>query len=476
MGTVSRYHLVRYAGLAGATLLAVSAYLGGVKPTWHGGVTPLTIWQGEYGPLIVSTWLVGTGLLVGAWWYARRGVPSTRWAYVTVGLWLLPLVVAPPMGSRDVYSYACQGAVYTAGENPYSAGVAELGCPWLQSVSPMWWDSPAPYGPVFVLLAGAAAALGGTLVGTIVVLRVVAVLGVVLAAGCLPALARRCGVPGERALWLMLGCPIVAVHLVSGAHNDALMVGLMVAGLLVIVARPGRSWSLLVGGALLGLAIGVKVTAGVVVPFAALIAAPGPYRLRALLRHGGWVVGGAVLSVLATTTASGLGWGWVNGLTRSGDSIQWTSAPTAVGLAIEYVGRLFGVRFDAVPLVRVVALVVLALVLVALWWRARTGSPMTGAGIALAATVVLAPVFHPWYAVWPLAVLAVTVGSSQWFLLPFALATFLTLPDGTNLARFTKFPGVWVMTFLVVLVVARGCVGISAVIRQNIGTARSHPG
>lgn len=451
-----RARLIRYAGLTGSILLAVSAYLGGVLPRWQDGVTPVSIWQGEHGPVIILSWLLGTGLLAGSWWAARHGVPSTRWVYVTVGLWLLPLLAAPPLGSRDIYSYACQGAVYSAGHDPYQVGVAQGGCPWLESVSPIWRDTPAPYGPLFVLLAGAAAALGGSLAGTLAVLRALALVGVALAAACLPPLARRAGVPPERALWLALACPLVTIHLVSGAHNDALMVGLLVAGLLVTVLRPGRSAVLLAGGVLLGLAVAVKATAAVVVPFAAVAAIRGPYRLRALLRDGAWVVGGAAGAVLAVSVAAGLGLGWVAGLTRSGDSVQWTSPSTALGMTIGYLGRLFGARVDAVPVTRLVGLAVLAVVLVALWWRARRRDPLFGAGLALAATVVLGPVFHPWYATWPLAVLAATARRTGWFAAPCLAASFLTLPDGSNLAMFTKFPGAPLMTLLIIVVAARG--------------------
>ncbi|MFK3981981.1 polyprenol phosphomannose-dependent alpha 1,6 mannosyltransferase MptB [Micromonospora sp. NPDC050397] len=448
MVAVPRYRLVRYTGLAGAVLLAVGAWFGGVLPQWRPGVTPVGIWQGEHGPLILTTWLVGTALLAGAWWAARHGVPSTRWTYVTVGLWLLPLLAAPPLGSRDVYSYACQGAVLADGGNPYTSGVRELGCPWLDSVSPTWQDTPAPYGPVFVLLAGLAVLVGGTLAGTLAVLRLYALLGVALTAACLPALARRAGVPPQRALWLLLGCPLVAVHLVAGAHNDALMLGLVTAGLLVVLARPGRPLPLYAGGVLLGLAIGVKATAGVVVPFAVLAALTGPYRLRALLRDGVPVAAGALSAVLAVTGASGLGWGWVDGLARSGDSVQWTSPPTAFGLTVDYAARLLGAETDAVPVTRLVGMGVLAVLLVLLWWRARHGDPLLGAGLALAATVALAPVFHPWYATWPLAVLAATTIAGRWLVVPGLLISFLTLPDGTNLARFTKLPGALGMTAL----------------------------
>ncbi|WP_274529972.1 polyprenol phosphomannose-dependent alpha 1,6 mannosyltransferase MptB [Micromonospora cabrerizensis] len=472
----------RYVGLAGAVLLTVAGHLGGALPDAPFGTTPASIWRTPDGPATLVCWLLGTALLVGAWWSLRGGTPSTRWAYVTAGLWALPLLVAPPMGSRDVYSYACQGWTYAHGVDPYAVGVAAAGCPWLDTVAPIWRDTPAPYGPVFVLLAALAVTLGGGLTGTVVLLRVIAVAGLLLAAICLPGLARAAGVPTRRAGWLVLAAPLVGVHLVAGAHNDAVMLGLLLWGLLIVVRRPGRPAALLVAGALLGLAVTVKASAVVVVPFAALAAVHGRHTVRALLRDGGWLTVGLLAALLVTSTLSGLGFGWVGGLTHSGDSEQWTSPPTAVGLVVDYAGALVGRDPQAVPVARAVALLLLAGVLVVLWWRAwqtlgglnddrlrvarveparpwvpsaaRPRVALHGAALALVATVVLSPVFHPWYATWPLGLLALSAARTTWFVLPAAGAAFLALPDGTNLARFTKAPGAVAMTVLLAFVLA----------------------
>ena len=104
------HHLSRWIGLAGSTVLAVTAYLGGALPDSPLRATPVSVWQGPRGPLVIGLWLLGLGLLAWAWWSLRDRVPSARWALVTAGLWLLPLLVAPPLGSRDGYAYACQGA------------------------------------------------------------------------------------------------------------------------------------------------------------------------------------------------------------------------------------------------------------------------------------------------------------------------------------------------------------------------------
>ena len=427
--------LVRYAGLAGSVSLAVAARLGGARSPWHPTMTPGTIFAGRDGVVLPLAWLIGTVLLVGAWCAGRRELPSARWAYLTAALWAVPLLLFLPLGSYDAYSYACQGWQQAAGLDPYAGGVDLVGCPWRDAVAPTWLDSPAPYGPVFLVLAAVAAKLGGSLGATVALLRVIAVLGVGLIAACLPALARRTGVPLSRAVWLALACPLVPIHLISGGHNDAVMVGFLLAGLTLAAGR--RMWP---AGLLLGLAIGVKATAVVVLPFAVLLA-DGPKRWRAAGELGAGVVGAlAVVSVL-----SGRGFGWVTGLMGSGVSVQWTSPSTAVGMAVDLVGP------DAVPVTRAAGIVALVAVLVVLWLRAVQAEELLRyAGYALAATVVLAPVFHPWYALWPLALLAVTVRRDTWWLVvPFAVAAVLCLPDGYNLALATKAQGAIGMTVFI---------------------------
>ncbi|MFI6820755.1 polyprenol phosphomannose-dependent alpha 1,6 mannosyltransferase MptB [Micromonospora sp. NPDC050187] len=449
------HHLLRWTGLLGSVMLAVAAVLGGALPSSPLRPTPVSIWQGPNGPQVLALWLVGTGLLAWAWWSLRDRVPSTRWALVTIGIWLLPMLVTPPLASRDAYAYACQGASYAAGINPYEQGVSALPCPWLDTISYIWRDTPAPYGPLFVALAGAVVKTVGTLEGSVVLFRLLAVVGVALIAWALPALARRCGVAPQRALWLVLACPLVPVHLISGAHNDALMVGLLVAGLAVVAARPGRPLPLLGGGLLLGLAAAIKVTALVVVPFAALAAIVGPYRIRALVRDGGWVVGAAAATLVVVTFAAGLDFGFVAGLEQGGLAIAWTSPPTAVGQTIGQVTGLFGVHVDALPVTRAIGVAVLLVVLVWLWWRARDRDPYWHAGLALTATVALSPIFHPWYWIWPLAVLAATAYQARWFLVVALVSAFTVLPDGTGLPRYTKMPGAPLMTLFVIVVAVR---------------------
>lgn len=140
---------------------------------------------------------------------------------------------------------------------------------------------------------------------------------------------------------------------------------------------------------------------------------------------------------------------------RGGAAIAWTSPSTAVGQTIGYVAAPFGGHIDALPVTRGIAVVLLAVLLVWLWWRARTRDPLYHAGLALALTVALAPVVHPWYWTWPLFVLAATAQRTRWFIVVALVASFLVLPNGTGLPRYTKTVGAPLMTLLVIVLVIR---------------------
>ncbi|MGW4944422.1 polyprenol phosphomannose-dependent alpha 1,6 mannosyltransferase MptB [Actinoplanes sp. NPDC004185] len=449
-GLLARPAFLRWLGFFGAVCCAVDAFLYGAAPFIRRNVNVVSVLREPAGALILLLWFAGLAALCVAWWYGRRLSLTPRWILVTAALWSAPLLVVPPLASRDMYANACQGALVHAGFNPYLVGVSAQPCPWLDSVSVVWRDTPTPYGPVFLVLAGLAAAFGSQL-AALISFRVLAVLGVVAIAACLPVLARRVGAPVDRALWLVLCCPLVPVHLIGGGHNDALTVAFMVAGFAVLAA-PVKSWTtLLVGGALLGLAISIKITIGVVLPFAALLAVGG---LRAagwggLIKRGGAVVAAALVVLVAGSFASGLGLGWLTALSGAGESVNWSSPPTAVGLAVEAAGRWFGAELVVVPAVRAVALVLLGVSLLVILWRSRDRDPLVGAGLALLAVIFFAPITQPWYLIWPLALFAVGTARARWLAgtVVFAMATIL--PEGTGVFRPLGVPMSFAMMVLI---------------------------
>lgn len=449
--------VLRYAGLGATALLAAGAYAAGALPGSDPAVAVRRsgLWHADPRYLAgLAAWLAGAVLLSVVWWRLRKVTATLRWVLVTGALWALPLAVAPPLGSRDVYAYACQGAIYVNGHDPYTVGAAGGGCAWLSAVPELWHDTPTPYGPLAVLTS-AAAALSGHLLVAVGLLRLVAVIGITIMVRYGVNLARLCGVDTAVAARLGMVTPVVALHGLSGAHNDALLAGLLVAALATAAARhTGRA------GVLIGLAVAVKVTAVVALPFAVLLVARDP-DWRRIARSTALIGAGATAAFAVLSLLAGLDLGWTRGLTRTGALVQWTSLPTGVGMAVGYLFRALGVPTaydEAVTAARALGLAVLAGVLVLLWWRARremssTRAVVVACGAALAAVTVLAPVFYPWYAIAPLAVLAVSTVDERvrrWLAVATIVMVFLVLPYGLGIAVLTKLPGALLDAALVV--------------------------
>src|SRR6478609_581860 len=152
----------------------------------------------------------------------------------TLLLWALPLLVAPPMFSRDVYSYLAQSQIARIGLDPYKVGPASglgLDHVFTLTVPSLWRETPAPYGPLFLWIgSGISRVTGDNIVAAVLCHRVVVLVGVGLIVWATPRLARRCGVAEVSALWLGPCNPLLFMHLVAGIHNEALMLGLMLAG------------------------------------------------------------------------------------------------------------------------------------------------------------------------------------------------------------------------------------------------------
>jgi alpha-1,6-mannosyltransferase len=137
----------------------------------------------------------GLSLLLLAWWQHGRVDTTTRQVLATLASWVAPLLLAPPMFSRDVYSYLAQGLMLDAGLDVYRHGPAALGGPVAAEVPAVWLHTPSPYGPVFLIVARAVTVVSDThLLGGVLAMRLVAVLGLALLVMAVPPLARAAGI------------------------------------------------------------------------------------------------------------------------------------------------------------------------------------------------------------------------------------------------------------------------------------------
>jgi alpha-1,6-mannosyltransferase len=387
--------------------------------------------------LLLSLVLVFAGMLVlSRVWYdlaraldRERGVPVRQLA-VIFAIWVLPLLVAPPLFSRDVYSYAAQGDMVTHGITPYQYGPSTLGAgPYVTNVDPLWGNAPAPYGPVFLRVDGLIVTLTGhNPLATVVALRLLALGGVVLLAIFVPKLAEACGRDPATAFALAVLNPITLLHLIGGAHNDALMLGLLVAG--VAMAKRGRP---VLGILICTLAAAIKVPAAVGILYIGWdwvgTAVPWRERVRPVLTAG--LISGGAMAVFASVT--GMGWGWVTSL-GTPDAVRSMIAPTT------FLGTWGGHLFHALgvgpsphavlSMARGLGLAAAGVAGVVLFVRSRRIGSVQALALTLLAIVLLGPVVQPWYVAWGLIVLApVAVGRLWGVLIGLSIGvSFLELP------------------------------------------------
>jgi alpha-1,6-mannosyltransferase len=403
----------------------------------------------------------------------------------TLLLWTLPLLIAPPMYSKDVYSYLAQSQISLEGLDPYRVGPASglgLGHVFTLSVPSLWRDTPAPYGPLFLWIGrGISALTGENIVAAVLCHRVIVLIGVGLIVWATPRLARRCGVAEVSALWLGAANPLLFMHLVAGIHNEALMLGLMLTGAefaLRGIDAPrlwptswrilGPDWEplgmLLAGSILIILSSQVKLPSLLALGFVAMALA---YRcggsLRALLLVGSAMTALTLAVMGIVGWASGLGLGWIYTLGTANVVRSWMSPPTLLALGTGQVGILLGLGDHTTAVLALTrGMGVLIIMVMVVWlllavFRGRL-HPIGGLGVALGVTVLLFPVVQPWYLLWaiiPLAAWATRTGFRvAAIIVTLVVGIFGPTANGDRFALFQIVDATVASTIIVVLLIA----------------------
>jgi alpha-1,6-mannosyltransferase len=383
--------------------------------------------------MMTLAWLMLGRFALGDRRMTRSQLDRTLW------LWVLPLLIAPPMYSRDVYSYLAQSQISINGLDPYKVGPATglgLDHVFTLSVPNMWRETPAPYGPLFLWIGrGISELTGENIVAAVLCHRLVVLLGVGLIVWATPRLARRCGVAEVSALWLGAANPLLIMHLVAGIHNESLMLGLMFAGTEFalrgvdaadpLVPRPlewphGRDdWSrwrpmamLLLGVVLITLSSQVKLPSLLALGFVAMALANrwgGTFKAFVVATGSLAAVSAVVMTLIGW--ASGLGFGWIFTLGTANVVRSWMSLPTLLALGTGQVGILLGLgdhTTAVLGLTRAMGVFIISILVTWLLIAVQRGRlhPVGGLGVALGITVLLFPVVQPWYVLWAVIPLA----------------------------------------------------------------------
>jgi alpha-1,6-mannosyltransferase len=486
----------RLFGATGTVLMAIGALGAGARPVVQdptfgvrllnlpSRIQTVSLTMTTTGAVMMAlAWLMLGRFALGPRRMSRGELDRTLW------LWVLPLLAAPPMYSKDVYSYLAQSQICRLGLDPYRVGPATglgLDHVFTLSVPSLWRETPAPYGPLFLWIGrGISALTGENIVAAVLCHRLVVLIGVGLIVWATPRLARRCGVAEVSALWLGAANPLLIMHLVAGIHNEASMLGLMLAGTEFALrgidsARPlvPRPWPglrthwpdwaplcmLLAGAILITLSSQIKLPSLLALGFVAMaLAWRWGGNLRAFVLAGGLMAGLALAVMAAVGWASRLGFGWIYTLGTANVVRSWMSPPTLIALGTGQVGILLGLGDHTTAVLSLTRGIGVLIIAVMVGWlliavlRGRL-HPVGGLGVALGGTVLLFPVVQPWYLLWaiiPLAAWATRPGFRiAVIIVTIVIGVFGPTANGDRFALFQIVDATVASTIIVALLIA----------------------
>jgi len=346
-----------------------------------------------------------SGCFVGLILRARRLSPRTVIVAI-VGLHLVVLA-GPVLLSQDIFSYVAYGRIGVVhGLNPFVHGPSVISHDHIyRFVGTQWRHVPSAYGPLFTLLSYPLTPLG--IMGAMWGFKVLATLASLATVWLVWHSAQRLGRdPMVPAIVVGLN-PLQILYGVGGAHNDLIMVALMMLGVWLSLGVRDT-----LGAASVVAAAAVKATAVAVLPF------------MLLGRRRPGVVVGSAAALGAVGVVALLAFGihsldFVSVLRRQQSFVSFDSFPTELT-------HLFGLP-GVFPIDRLLlrgALAAMVIYLLVCVWRGYDW--VSGAAWALLAVAVTTTWLLAWYTLWtlPLAaiardrrVLAATLGVQALFVI-----------------------------------------------------------
>lgn len=477
-----KFFLLRWIGTVGALMIGLGGLGAGALPVVGNPFGGLPFGQLMGRMLVTSSALVliGVGLIVIAWVLMapmagnqlrassctpRHSITRTQ-VWGTFFAWTLPIIATAPLFTQDIYSYIANGSIVVQGMDPYSAGPVQLlgaDNDLARSVPFIWANSPSPYGPVALGIAGIISVItSDSIVAAVILHRVASILGVIAAGWAISRLAVRCRVAPSSALWLGILNPLSILHLIGGIHNESIMLGFALVGMELALRGIDKlqastslsmssawpAWLLIIGGGVLISAAGmVKVTGFIGLGFAGMALARffaqrlnlKPY--LAISSAAGILLAVLLATIAAFTVLSGIGLGWITGQGGAVSIRSWLSVSSDVGVASGFMGMMLGLgdHTEAIlSVTRAVGIVVAAAFMVRMLFATFRGvmHPIGGLGVSTLVLVVLFPVVHPWYILWaifPLAAWANRLFFRYAVIIYSAIMSFVVLPRGLGL-------------------------------------------
>lgn len=372
---------------AGSNLVLATS---GGSPAWLLGPLRFAGISGANGPLAGPLFYAALWLALVLYVVVLRGLDGIG-AHFALGAVIavhVLFLLAPPLLSHDVFSYIAYARLGVANHlNPYTHAPLDIpNDPGFTHAGSI--DAVSAYGPLFTLGTYPLSPLG--VAAAFWILKLVAAacsLGIV---ALVWKIAQRLGRDALFAAVAVGLNPLVLVHVVGGAHNEALTVLITMAGVLLWVGTRKTT-----GVVVATIATGVKASAGLVLPF--LIAGE---------RRDAWrLLGAAVATVIALALIGVAAFGThaLDAFSLIGDNQDRTSRFSLPYKAAQLLGAVLpGNRLDYRDGVRVAFALAFAAVFLWLLWRTWRSliEPLDAVGWATLAILVASAWLVPWYILW----------------------------------------------------------------------------
>jgi hypothetical protein len=211
--------------------------------------------------LYVGDVLACLGLAGMLWAHSQGWRPNPRRLLLVSAGIVAVMVSLTPAGSSDTASYAVYGRIAARGGNPYLISPQAFGdTAYTNAVGQAWKNTLSVYGPIATFVQRFAASIGGANVATTI--WILMILNGIVFIGVGILLLKTSDDP-VRATLFWVANPVLIQQLVSGGHLDTFVAAAAICAIQVARRVSGR-WGDVLIGVLIGLAIGVKINAGLI--------------------------------------------------------------------------------------------------------------------------------------------------------------------------------------------------------------------
>jgi hypothetical protein len=380
--TVVMFSSARESTLVPRSSTAFPHWMSGPLHGLFGGLTNNTKTLDLGFTIVLLAMLVAYGVVL-----ASVRTLSMRTLWICLVVLLAIMLMGPPLQLTDVFNYlgyARLGGLHHL--NPYTHVIGAINYDPVNRLA-TWHNLTSPYGELFTALSYPLSWL--PLAVAYWILKVVTVLAALGFVWVVTFCARRVGRDPRFALAFVALNPVFIIYAVGGFHNDFLMLLPSMGAIAFVLCKRDRA-----AGAVLMLAVAVKFTAILLLPFLLVATRADRRWLRVLT--------GAVAAAIPLAAGSIALFGFsLPNLQDQSTLLTDFSIPQVVGLALGIGG--------GTPGLLQIAKILVVLSVAYLVWRRRDW--LSAAGWATLALIASLAWLMPWYVIWllPLAALGTSI-------------------------------------------------------------------